>query len=330
VTVLQAGAAPRQVLHYQLTRGAITASELTYDFDVRADDTRDAAGTPTLVLTLETTVEDVLADGSAALRIKVVGARLRDRPSGQAAEPSDGRVADQPDNQVGSDLVRAQAAAAQGVVIHERVAPDGRISDARIEPAVPLAGSAQTRVDSLVQSLQQVAMRLPTDPVGVGATWTERKPLPEGGIRAMSETTYTLTGLTGTTIRYTGAGQATGATQVIEQDGMTVEVKDPRGHSETQGSIDLAHYGLDVTTSSSFAAAMAVDAGKNAPGAPSSTVEITVKLQIASLPASPGAATASTSAQTAAAPTAASAAPTTAAAPIETPAAPDSEPHRVN
>jgi len=273
VTLVQPGTAPLQVLRYRLTKGVKTTSELVYDFDAQntdpaADPAKPVEGqtgtSPTLLVTLETEVEDILADGTAKLRVTVVKTRVRDQAG----------------SQVTSDLVSAQATVAEGVVLTETLAPDGEVSNAHVEDASKLTGKARARVDSLLQSLQHVAMRLPTEPVGIGAIWRERKPLPEGGIRAISEATYTLTSITGTTIGYTSTGRASGGAQTIEEDGMKVEVTNPRGHSDAKGSVDLSRYALEVTAKSTFSAAMTVEAPKGTPGAGSSTVAVTVAVQL--------------------------------------------------
>ena len=276
VTLIQPGAPPYQVLRYRLTKGAKAASELVCDFSVKTDD--QTGPMPTLVVDLETTVEDVLADGSARLRVTVVGTAVRDRADSQAA----------------SELVRAEAAAMQGVVITETLAPDGMISDSRVATtAAAEPDKPRSQLDSLLRSLEHVAMRLPAEPVGAGATWRERKTLPEGGIRAVSEITYTLVSLTGSTVGYTSVGLSTGGPQTIEQDGMKVEVSNTRGHSEAKGTLDLSRYVLEITTASSFATAMNVVAPAGTPGAGSSSVEIAMAIQVsptAARPAEPAAA----------------------------------------
>lgn len=235
---------------------------------------------PTLIVTLETLVDEVLPDGSAKLRITVLGTRVRDREgSGVSAE-----------------LIRTQAAAADGLVFTELLSPDGKISDARVDAAANVPAKAQARISELMQALGRVAMQLPAEPVGVGAVWRERKPLPEGGIQAITETTYTLTSLTGTVATYTGTGRSTSTPQTIVQDDIKVEVTNPRGHSETKGSIDLSRYAPSTTATSTFAAEMNIEAPKGSPGAGKSTVEVKVAIQIgpaeappASAPASPAA-----------------------------------------
>jgi hypothetical protein len=269
VTLLQPGAAPWQPLRYHLTRGARTTSELAYDVGIKDDG--QGRPLPTLVFELETAVDDVLPDGTAKLRITVGRTSVRDRPGSEPA----------------SELTRREAAAMQGVVITETLAPDGQVTDAHVQAAAALSEQAHAQLDSLSQGLERVAMRLPAEPVGVGATWRGRQTLPAGGIQAVSEITYTLTSRTGDTIAYTSAGQATGAPQTLEQDGLLVEVTSTRGHAEAQGTIDLSSYALEVRSTSTLATAMNVIAPQGTPGAGASTVEVTTALQLSPRPASP-------------------------------------------
>jgi hypothetical protein len=261
VTLVLPGAPPLQTLRYHLTQGSTTASELIWDF--AADTDGQHSPMPTLIVDLETAVAEVGADGTAKLRITIARTRVRTRA----------------DSSVGVDLVRAEAAAMQGVIITETLAPDGKLSDSHVDTAT-LPDNVRTRLESLIRSLEQVAMRLPAEPVGIDATWRERRSLPEGGIRAVSETTYTLTSVTRDKIAYLGVGLATGAAQTIEQDGLKVEVTNTHGHSETRGTVDLARYAPEVTSTSLFATAMNIVAPKQSPGSGASTVEITMAIQV--------------------------------------------------
>ena len=269
VTLIQPGAAPWQALRYHLTRGAKTTSELVYDVGIKNDG--QGRPLPTLVFELETAVDDVLADGTAQLRITVGRTSVRDRPGSEAA----------------SELARREAAAMQGVVIIEKLAPDGQVLDSHVQAAAALPDQAHAQLDDLRQSLERVAMRLPIEPVGVGATWRERRTLPAGGIQAVSEITHTLTSRTGDTIAYTSTGLATGAPQTLKQDGLTVEVTNTRGHAETNGTIDLSSYALEVRSTSTFVTAMNVIAPEGTPGAGPSMVEVTTAIQLSPRPAAP-------------------------------------------
>jgi hypothetical protein len=261
VTVLQPGAPPHQALRYRLIKGARTRSELVCDVDLRSDD--HTGPMPTLVVDFETQVTDVLADGTAQLRITVIGTTVRDRPGSATA----------------GDLVRAQAAAMHGVVFTETLAPDGALGEPRLE-ATALSDKVRGQLESLTRSLQQVAMRMPQEPVGLGAMWRERRTLPEGGIRAVSETTYTLTSLTGDTVGYLATGVASGAPQTIEQDGLKAEVTSTSGSSEAKGTVDLSRYAIAVSSTSKLTTTMNVEAPEGTPGGGPSTIEVTLAVQV--------------------------------------------------
>jgi hypothetical protein len=264
VMLIQPGTAPHRALRYHLTKGTRTRSELVTDLDIKSDE--QSGPTPTLVVGFETLVDDVLADGTAKLRLTITHATVRDRA---------GSV-------ITSDLVRSQAAAMQGVVISETLGPDGKLENARVEAAPGASDKVRAQLENLTRSLQQVAMRMPREPVGIGATWRERRPLPEGGIRAVSETTYTLTSLMDSTIGYTSVGTSTASPQTVEQDGMTAEVTSARGSSEARGSVDLSRYALTVTSTSKLTTEMSVSAPAGTPGAGASTIEITMAVHVSS------------------------------------------------
>lgn len=256
ITLVSPGSAPLHVLRYRLTKGAKASSELVYDVTIKSDG--EGGPSPSLVVDLETTVEDVLADGSAMLRIAVTHATARGQPGTPAA----------------TELARKQAVAMQGVVLGETLAPDGKPSNVHVEAGPTVGDSARAQLDGLLESLAHVSTQLPAEPVGVGATWQARRTLPPGGIRAVSETVYTVTAVTGDSFAFTSTGQMSGGSQVIERDGVKVEVTNTRGHAEAKGSVDLVRYALDVAASSVFTATMNALVPKDTPGAGASTIEI--------------------------------------------------------
>jgi hypothetical protein len=264
VTLIQPGAAPHRALRYQLTKGTRTRSELVTDVEIKSDEQTGPA--PTLVVGFETEVADVLADGTAKLRLTITHTSVRERPGSVIA----------------GDLARSQAAAMHGVVITETLGPDGQLADARVEVAPGIADKVRAQLEDLTRSLQQVAMRMPAEPVGLGAMWRERRTLPEGGIRAVSETMYTLTSLMDGVIGYTSLGRSTASPQTIEQEGMTVEITSLLGTSQARGSVDLSRYGLSVTSSSQLTTEMNVHAPEGTPGAGPSKIEIMMAIQMTS------------------------------------------------
>jgi hypothetical protein len=226
---------------------------------------------PTMGVSFETAVEDVLPDGAAKLRITLLGVTVRDRPG----------------SAVPSDMVQGQAEALRGVVITETLAPDGKVSDSHVEPAAALPDNAREQLDTLSRNLEQITMQLPREPVGPGARWRQRKALPDGGIHAVADTTYTLTSLRGSAVGYTSTGAASGDSQIIEQDGAKVRVTDTHGHSETTGSVDLSRYIPTITSTSIFATTLTMIAEDGGPAGPPSQIEISTAIQLTPTAAAP-------------------------------------------
>jgi hypothetical protein len=263
VTLVQPGTAPRQTLRYHLTKGIRVTSQLECDADIKSSEL--GGPMPTQIVALETVVDDVLPDGAAKLRITVIDAGIRERPGAEAV----------------GDVMRAQTVAMRGVVISETLAPDGNISEARVE-AGATSDKLHRELDGLLRNLEHVATRLPAEPVGVGAMWRERRTLPEGGVRAVSEITYTLASLDRTEVGYHSIGESIGEPQTIEQDGTKLEVTDTHGRTSASGTVDLARYAPDLAASSTFATTMKVIAPSPGSGDGRSTIEIAMTIRMTS------------------------------------------------
>lgn len=279
VTVINPGTAPLRLLRYHLTKGDKTASELVWDFASQDDGKAEAM--PSLIVDFETTVDDVRADGSAVLALRITRTTIRGQDAGAGSGAGAGsEMGNTPGSATSSDLVRGFAQAMQGVTIHEALAPDGGVTDLKVDAPPGLAPALATRLDNLSRGLAQITMKLPGEPVGLTASWRERKTLPDGGIRAVSEATYTLTALTETTLGYQASATMTGPPHTIEQDGVKVEITNTHGQSEVSGAVDLAHYAPQGSLKSSFATTMNIAAPAGTPGAGKSTMAITMAFQL--------------------------------------------------
>lgn len=277
LAVINPGTAPLRLLRYHLNKGDRTASELVWDFATQDDGKAEV--TPSLILDFETTVEDVRADGSAQLALRITKTTIRGQDDGKAAG-SASEMGNTPGTATSSDLVRNFAASMQGVTIHEVLAPDGGVADLKVDTPPGLAPALASRLDSLSRGLAQITMKLPTEPVGLTASWRERKTLPDGGIRAVSEATYTLTQLTETSIGYVASATMTGPPHTVEQEGVKVEITDTHGQSEVRGTVDLAHYAPQGSLKSSFATTMNIAAPAGTPGAGKSTMAVSMAFQL--------------------------------------------------
>lgn len=296
VKLIQPGTAPYQTLRYHFTKGARTASTLVCDYAIKSDGQGDAI--PPMIVELETVVDDVLGDGSAKLRFTITRAQPRD-PAPDATPDA-------------ADALQADAVALQGAVITALLAPDGKTSGTKVEPTAtadatgsaahgapaaapdatasaahgpPAPDKARAQLATLIESLEHAAAQLPVEPVGVGATWVERRTLPPGGITGVAEIVYTVTALTASSFAYTSAGQLTGGPQTIEREGVKIEVSNTSGHSEAKGTVELARYALDVDVSLVFSSTMNAIAPKDVPGSGSSKVEVTMATRMTPSPA---------------------------------------------
>lgn len=313
LVLLEPGRTPKDELRYHFDKGGKTSSELLWDFDAREDG--KPGSLPSLVLDLETTVEEVAVDGTAKLRIVVARASVRAREgagdgSGAAKSEAkseaaksdsknakgdaknaknaktdakgDGKGSAKPpaNNAPTSDLVEQEAAAMIGVAFTETLAPDGAISAVKVVPRPNTPEPVRARLEALAQSLASVALRFPKEAVGDGAKWRDRRPLPAGGIQAMAETIYELRAHSGDAVQIAATTTITGTPHVVEQEGTKVQVSAVRGTAELQATIDLSRYAPTLRTRSSFTAEMTIDAPKGTAGAGTSTVEIAMAIDV--------------------------------------------------
>ena len=96
------------------------------------------------------------------------------------------------------------------------------------------------QLNALATSFQQLAIPLPTAPIGVGAEWKTTRTIDQGGMKLTSTTTLDVTSLDATTIGFTLASEIKGADQTVTQGGLSVELKDVGGTATGKGTIDLA------------------------------------------------------------------------------------------
>ncbi len=222
VDLLGSGAEPRQVIAYALPKGTHTSVELAMDVTVSAG----AQGTtlPTFVLTLDEEVVDVLPDHRMKLRTAISDAAVREREGSLSAA-----------------AVATPLEAMKGVAITATLAPDGKISEAALDLGTKqVAPAEQQQLDSLTQSWQDLAMRLPTEPVGVGAKWRSTRQVRRGGMATVSTATVEVTKLDGSKLGYTVAIDTTGADQTITESGAAIDVKHIHGGGKGTGTVDLA------------------------------------------------------------------------------------------
>lgn len=223
VVVVAPGAAPLHTLRYAVPKGTKTTLEMSIDWKVTAGEITSAL--PTIVETLELACDDVAADGTMKLHAKVLDATAHERA----------------DSQVQPGSIGSMLEPLKGATLSLSLSPDGRVSQTAVAPgAKPLAPQVDEQMKALAASFQQLAMSLPTAPVGVGAKWRTSRKLQQNGLALTTVTTVDVTSLDATTVGYTLTSEVHGADQTVTQSGMSVDMKDVSGTAQGKGTIDLA------------------------------------------------------------------------------------------
>ncbi len=225
IEMVHRGAMPHQPLRYQLTRGGRTTVELELDVDMVTPTFQRTM--PTTVTVMEVGADEVLADGSAKVRTKILRAMARERPDASGAE-------------VSLEAVNAQAAMLSGVEITGTLTPRGKVQGPRVEASAGVPPKTASGIAALVAQAEEVAMPLPEPGVGVGATWRVRRDVVELGVKMETLTEVEVTSIDGPRVGYVMRTEARGDDQRATIDGTPVEVTQIRGSGTGQGVIDLS------------------------------------------------------------------------------------------
>lgn len=240
VSVLAPGAEPRRVLRYHLAPDARAA--LTAELDVSLDAGGQAGDLPTMVLGLETRVEQAQPGDRARVRTTITEVSARERP----------------DTLVTAAAMDAEAHHLRGLAFVGTLAPDGALSDVAVDldgRKLPPALAAQ--VDSLAKTFQQVAMPLPPSAVGAGARWRYEKQIDQAGMQLTSTTDVQLAALDGDRLSFVLTSTLAGADQAVTQAGTTIRLTHIGGEGNGTGVVDLARMTMTGEQSMVFHADMA-------------------------------------------------------------------------
>ena len=235
VVLVKPGTAPLRAIRYAVPKGAHTTIELATDWKVTAGEIGNVM--PTIVTSFAIECDDVTKDGSMKLRAKVIDATAHERA----------------DSGVAPAAIATVLEPLKGSTMSLTLAPDGRVSPPTFEAATGSgsggngssgsaagSGALTEQLQALGASFQQLAMPLPTAPIGVGAEWRTSRKIEQNGLKLTSVTTLDVTSLDATTVGFTLASELHGADQTLTQAGMEVEIKDVVGTATGKGTIDLA------------------------------------------------------------------------------------------
>ncbi|MBA3820618.1 MAG: hypothetical protein H0X17_17130 [Deltaproteobacteria bacterium] len=224
VDLVSTGSPPRREVRYRLAKDARAELELGLDVDLTT--VEGVAQLPTLAMSLELLTTQLEPDGGGRIRSRVTAASAVDRPGASAALA----------------LMNAQAALLVGLEATAQVSPLGELAASKIDATGrDLSPAVHEQAKTLLQSLEQLAMPLPAEPIGVGAVWTYRKTIQLNQLTMVATTRVEVTGLADDQLGFASTTQLTGEPQTITLEQTTAQVTSLGGTGSGRGSIDLAH-----------------------------------------------------------------------------------------
>jgi hypothetical protein len=204
-----------------------TGIELESDADVSMGEIRQIM--PTSVLRMEISVDDVLPDGSANVRTRIVSASARERPN----------------TTVPVETVNAQAMLLGGLELTGTLTPRGRLQETRLAGGTKdLPAKTVRQIEEMLKATGDVAMPLPDPGVGVGAVWRIRKDVVMLGVKLETITEVEITALEGPRVAYRLRTEVKGDDQTADIDGLKAQVTHVRGGGTGKGVIDLSRMAM--------------------------------------------------------------------------------------
>ena len=222
VALIAPGTAPQKPVRYAVPKGTKSTVELATDWKVTAGEM--ATTLPTIVTTFEVACDDVAPDGTMKLHAKVLDATAHERE----------------DSKVNPASIASELEPLKGMTLAMNLTPDGRAAQATVVPGEkPLSPQVTEQMNALAASLSQLAMSLPTAPIGPGAKWRTSRKITQGGLALTTVTTVDVTAIDANGIAFTLASEIHGADQTVTQNGLSVEMKDVSGTATGKGTIEL-------------------------------------------------------------------------------------------
>ncbi len=209
ITLTNPGAEPRQQLRFTTTKGFHQDALMTMDMAMALDmgiQKLPKTVLPTTKMVMDSTVTDVSAEGDIHYEFK-----LRDIE----VVPREGS----PDMMVSS--MKTALAGMNGLKGSSTVSNRGVVKAATFEIPDTVPDQMRQTMDSLQESVGQVAVPLPEEAVGVGATWEATSQITRGnGINMTQKTSYELVSVEGSQVKLKIKLDQTAEPQTIKAPGM--------------------------------------------------------------------------------------------------------------
>jgi hypothetical protein len=237
LTLLDAGAEPRQALRYHVAKASTRSFEMAVDVDL--DNPGIHGAMPTIRMDGDLTIDDVQPDGEMAMSMVM----------------HDIHAAERPGSPITGEMMQKYLTQLEGFTIHGKLSPLGTMTGVTVD-AKNVPKQVLDQLGPMTKNLKQLALPLPEAPIGVGARWDLVNTLEQGGLRVTTTTHVTLTKLAGDSIGFHTAIDISAEPQTIAQPGMEVRIDKVSGGGSGDGTIDLATFTLSGTQSTGFRADM--------------------------------------------------------------------------
>lgn len=212
VTVLEAGAAPLQLLRYRLVKGAgesfTTRQKISMNMEMGAM-ALPPQSFPATLITTRLSVAEVTADGTATVNGEIVNVDV----DAEGADPM---------------LVNATRPALMGMnglSMSYNLSPSGRVSSLEFGAGAPAAMQS-------LGAIEQFSVAFPSEPVGVGARWQATRQVKQNGMSILQDVDYVVRSLAGDSMVL-----ELNLTQSAKDQAMDVATM-PAGASATLRSLD--------------------------------------------------------------------------------------------
>ncbi|MCU1369116.1 MAG: hypothetical protein JWO77_310, partial [Ilumatobacteraceae bacterium] len=264
--LLDPGSEPRQALRVAYTEGAEATVTFTSDLEVR----QTSAGrvqrldSPPIGQTLTYTVGTVTDDGAElTVRIDAIGAK------GKGTGLSDEELA----------AIDDELTPLVGLTATATATPLGELEGLAFDAPEDLPEDLAAQLDTLAEQLPALGPALPSEAVGVGASWRSTSTTSVGGAEVATTSTITVTAIDDGAIRYTATTTTTSAApQDLALDGLadgtTARLESSDLTGATTGAMGLDRILLELRTSLSGSQAISLDDG-------STTTDLTQAIDLA-------------------------------------------------
>lgn len=218
--LLDAGSAPRTALRLRFTEGESTTVALSFDLDVtqQSGGAEQVLDSPTVREEVRFTVDRVEGD-EAVVSFRFTAAATDPEAAGLTPEE---RLA------LDADLQQLLGVGGLG-----RVDERGAFTSFAYDLPADLDPEVAASLDQFEGQLTDLALPVPAEPLGVGARWRTTSERTLAGTTVAQTTTYEITAIDGSVVRYTATTEQSATDQVIDPDTL------PSGTTATLVSADL-------------------------------------------------------------------------------------------